>query len=356
MSQQEHQFWQLPAPNARGSFDSLALQTGPTPKPGPGEVLVAVKAASLNFRDLIIALGKYPLDKKDAPTIPASDGAGEVVAVGEGVTKFKPKDRVAAIFNAGHQRGSTPNRAEKRTGLGGSIDGMLSQYRALPETALVHIPQHLSWEEAATLPCAAVTAWNGLFGLPSNVLQPGETVVCEGTGGVSVFGAQFAIAAGAKVVITSSSDEKLDRVRKLFSQEKQALLTTVNYKTNPDWDKEVLKVSGEEGAAHVLDVGGPGTLEKAFNTIRPGGVVSDIGFVGKGEVPNLSALVLGTTSVYRGILVGSREMFEQMNAAIDVHKLKPLVDKVFDWKDAKKAYEYQWSGSHAGKVVIRIGS
>lgn len=180
--------------------------------------------------------------------------------------------------------------------------------------------------------------------------------MCEGTGGVSVFGAQFAIAAGAKVVITSSSDEKLDRVRKLFSQEKQALLTTVNYKTNPDWDKEVLKVSGEEGAAHVLDVGGPGTLEKAFNTIRPGGVVSDIGFVGKGEVPNLSALVLGTSSVYRGILVGSREMFEQMNAAIDVHKLKPLVDKVFDWKDAKKAYEYQWSGSHAGKVVIRVGS
>lgn len=196
----------------------------------------------------------------------------------------------------------------------------------------------------------------GLFGLSSNVLQPGETVVCEGTGGVSVFGAQFAIAAGAKCIITSSSDEKLARVRNLFTKEQQSRLHTVNYKTTPDWDKEVLKVSGDEGAAHVLDVGGPGTLEKAFNTIKPGGVVSDIGFVGQGETPNLSYLVLLTSSVYRGILVGSREMFEQMNEAIDAFKLKPLVDKVFDWKDAKKAYEYQWSGSHAGKVVIRVAS
>jgi len=348
------QYYSLPKPEARNGFDSLELKSGPIPKPGAGQVLVQVKAVSLNFRDLIIALDKYPLFLHQGNLIPCSDGAGVVKEVGEGVTKWKPDDKVASNFSADHLKGAVPTKEEAQTGLGGGVDGMLAEYRVLPASSLVRIPSHLSFEEAATLPCAALTAWNALYGLIA--VKSGETVVAEGTGGVSVFAAQFAVAAGARCVLTSSSDDKLAKVRAAIPQHLHHLLTTVNYKTNPVWEKEVMRVSDGIGASHIIEVGGAGTLPKAFACIKPGGVLTDIGFVASGDMPNVPGLVLGTSSIYRGILVGPREMFEDMNRSISSHQLKPVVDKVFDFKDAKKAYEHQWSGSHVGKVVIRVGA
>lgn len=350
-----YQFWQLPAQNERKDESSLSLKTADSiPKPDPDQVLLRVHAVSLNFRDLIIARNQYPLLVEQGPLIPGSDGAGEIVEVGNRVTKFKKGDRAAANFNVAHLRGSFTAKADASFALGGPAQGVLSQYVVLPAAGLVHIPQSLSYEEAATLPCAAVTAWNGLFGLHEAPVLPGATVVCEGTGGVSVFAAQFAIAAGAKVVITSSSDDKLQKVRNAFSKEQQERLFTVNYKTTPDWDKEVQKVSSSEGASHVVEVGGAGTLEKAHACIKPGGVIANIGFIAAGETPNVPLLNLSSNSIYRGIMIGSVEQFEDMNQTIEVFKIKPLVDKVFAFKDAPKAYAHQWSQTHTGKVVIKV--
>lgn len=350
-----YQFWQLPPQDQRKDESSLSLQTSnEIPKPGPTEVLLRVKAVSLNFRDLVIARNMYPLALKKDELIPASDGAGEIVSVGEQVTKFKKGDRAAANFNIAQLRGAVCTAAETEYALGGPIHGMLSQYVVLPAQALVHIPEHLSFEEAATLPCAAVTAWNGLFGLSDVPVLPGSTVLAEGTGGVSVFAAQFAIAAGAKAIITSSSDEKLNKVRNQFTKEQQQRLFTINYKKTPEWDQEVKKVSGEEGVSHIIEVGGAGTLEKAHAVIKRGGVIANIGFVAQGETPNIPLLNLGSGSIYRGILVGSVEQFEAMNKSIETFQIKPIVDQVFSFKDAPKAYAHQWSQAHVGKVVIKV--
>lgn len=212
----------------------------------------------------------------------------------------------------------------------------------LPANSLVRIPSHLSYEEASTLPCAAVTAWNGMYGLSCNALKPGQVVVAEGTGGVSVFTAQIAVHSGSHCVITSSSDDKLKIVRDSIPSGLQHLLHTVNYKSNPDWDQEVLKVSKDEGADHIIEVGGPGTLPKAFNCIKRGGVISDIGFVAGSETPvNVPLLALSTGSIYRGVLIGSKEQFEDMAKLFESQKIRPIVDKVFEFKDALKAYEYQ---------------
>lgn len=347
-------FWTLPEPSARQGFSSLKLKEGPIPKPEPYEVLIKVHAASLNYRDLIIAKNQYPLDLKQAELIPTSDGAGEVVAVGSKVSKWKQGDRVASLFTQGHQYGSTPDKDEVRTTLGGRYDGMLAQYVALPETGIVRIPSHLSYEEAATLPCAALTAYNALYGIPSEQLRAGDTVVAQGTGGVSIFVLQLATAAGAKVVITSSSDDKLQKALSLVPQNLRHLVTTVNYKTNPDWDKVALQVTDGKGVDHVVEVGGPGTLEKSFNSIKRGGVISTIGFVAQGEPPNIAYHALLTGATFKGVLVGSRQQFEHMNQIIEDHKIKPLVDKVFAFEKAEEAYEYQWSQAHVGKVVISV--
>ncbi|CBQ72115.1 probable Alcohol dehydrogenase [Sporisorium reilianum SRZ2] len=349
-----HKFYTLPEPSARKDFSSLQLKEGPIPKPEANEVLIKVHAVSLNYRDLIIAMNKYPLDLKPGELIPVSDGAGEVVAVGSKVSKWKQGDRVASIFTQAHQHGSTPTKDEVTTTLGGAIDGVLAQYVALPETGVVRIPSHLSYEEAATLPCAALTAYNALYGIPTEQLRAGDTVVAQGTGGVSIFALQLAAAAGAKVVITSSSDDKLNEAVNLIPQNLRHLVTTVNYKTNPDWDEVALEVTGGKGVDHVVEVGGVGTLEKSFNSIKRGGVISTIGFVAQGEAPNVAYHALLTGAVFKGVLVGSREQFEHMNQIIEDHKIKPLVDKVFAFDKAQEAYAYQWSQAHVGKVVIRV--
>jgi NADPH:quinone reductase-like Zn-dependent oxidoreductase len=323
----------------------LALREMPVPAPGAHEVLVRVRAASLNRRDLLVLEAQYGGGADMNGIIPLSDGAGEVAAVGADVTRVKAGDRVAAIFFQSWLTGKA-DASSVATALGGSIDGMLSQYVVLSENGLVRIPDYLSFEEAATLPCAAVTAWNGLF--TRGNLQPGEIVLLEGTGGVSVFGLQFAVAAGAKAIITSSSDAKLERARQLGAWQ------TVNYRTTPDWHKTVVQLTGGRGVDQVLEVGGESTLPKALASLAFDAHLAYIGGLsGWGAQIPAAALPFRNAQV-SGIYVGSRDDFEAMNAFLARHRLKPVIDKVFTFEDAAAAYEYMESNNHFGKIVIRL--
>ncbi|MBK6596662.1 MAG: NAD(P)-dependent alcohol dehydrogenase [Proteobacteria bacterium] len=322
----------------------LTMVDAPVQQPGEHEVLVKVHAVSLNRRDVMIAKGFYPVGPKTS-LVPLSDGAGEVVGVGSQVSRFKSGDRVAAIFFQKWLAGR-PDADVGASAMGGSIDGMLSQYVTLHEDGLVSIPAHLSYEEAATLHCAAVTAWNAL--VSRGRMQANDNVLLLGTGGVSIFGLQFAAAAGAKPIITSSSDAKLARAKSLGA------VATVNYRTTPEWDKAVREATGGVGAHQALEVGGQGTLAKSIASMGGGGHVAIIGGLAGfgGDIPAVS--LMGRSVSVTGIFVGSRADFEAMNTFISEHKLQPVVDKVFDFKDAQAAYDYMDSGSHFGKLVIRL--
>jgi NADPH:quinone reductase-like Zn-dependent oxidoreductase len=322
----------------------LGLTSAPVRQPGDNEVLVKVRAVSLNRRDIMIAKGFYPVGDRKA-LVPLSDGAGDVVAVGRNVTRFKPGARVAAIFFQDWLEGR-PTPAAAKSAMGGEIDGMLAEYVTLNEQGLVAIPEHLSYEEAATLPCAGVTAWNGL--VTRGNMRAGDYVLLQGTGGVSVFGLQFATAAGAKPIVTSSSDSKLARAKSLGA------VATVNYRATADWEKPVLAATNGAGVQHVLEVGGEGTLQKSLAVLGLGGNISIIGGLAGfgGQVPTMG--LLGRSATVSGIYVGSRADFEAMNAFITKHKLKPVIDKVFELKEAQAAYDYMDSGSHFGKIVIRM--
>jgi NADPH:quinone reductase-like Zn-dependent oxidoreductase len=325
-------------------FEGLRLVERAEPKPQFRQVLMKVRAASLNYRDLIIANGMFGKNDR-LPVTPLSDGAGEIVAVGDGVRRFKVGDRVAANFFQGWTSGGI-SASVMKTALGGALDGMLAEYVALDEDGLVRIPETLTFEEAATLPCAALTAWHAL--VTKGGLTAGETLVTQGTGGVSVFALQFAKLLGARVIATSGSDEKLERLRTLGAD------VVLNHRTAPDWDAQVVKATDGVGADHIADVGGAGTLGKSFNAVRYGGRVSVIGVltgVG-GEVNPLPVLAKSVT--LQGIYVGSVEMFEAMNRAIDLHELKPVIDRVFSLAEAPEAYRYLKSGVHFGKVVIAL--
>jgi NADPH:quinone reductase-like Zn-dependent oxidoreductase len=326
-------------------FDDLTLTEADTPKPGRGQVLVRMHAASLNFRDLAVATGKYMMSALPPDLVPLSDGAGEVVEVGPEVTRVKPGDRVAGIFMQGWLGGDM-EPAHGATALGGAIDGVLAEHVVFGEQGLVHIPAHLSYEQAATLPCAAVTAWHALFG--AQPVRPGDSVLVLGTGGVSMFGLQFARAAGARVIATSSTDAKLAKALGLGASD------GINYKAEPDWDKAVRRLTDGRGVDHVIEVGGPGTLQRSIAAARMGGMVSLIGVLSKGTIDPLAILGGGVT--VRGIYVGSREMFEAMNRAISLHKIEPVIDRVFAFEAAKDAYLYQKSAAHVGKIVIRIAA
>ncbi len=313
------------------------------PRPGPGQVLIRVRAWSLNFRDLSVARGAYG----GPPTkglIPLSDGVGEVVEVGAGVTRVKPGDRVAGIFMQGFIAGGITAEA-LRTALGGAIDGMLAEYVVLSEHGVVSVPAHLTDEEAATLPCAAVTAWNAL--VREARIKAGDTVVLLGTGGVSLFALQFAKLHGARVILTSSSDEKLEIARRLGADE------IVNYKMRPEWDQAVAELTGGRGADVVVEVGGAGTLDKSLAAVRAGGTVCLIGVLtGVAGAVNTAAILRRHVRV-QGIYVGSREMFEEMNRAIAQHGLRPWIGKSFGFDEARAAYDYLASSAHTGKVTIR---
>ena len=332
---------------SRGTKDlsGLKLVERPDPVPGPHQVLVRIRAASLNFRDLAVVLGVYPGPPAAGPVIPLSDGAGEVVAVGEGVTRFKPGDRVAPTFFQVWIEGKPrPSRA-----LGAApVDGVLAEKVVMHEDGLVALPDWMSFEEGASLACAAVTAWHGLF-VAGNPIRSGESVLVLGTGGVSMFALQFARAAGCRVIATSSSDAKLARAKEHGASD------VINYKTHPDWDKEVLRLTGGAGADCVIEVGGTGTLSRSMASVGYGGKVCLIGVLtnAQGGDTNPHALMFRGASLH-GIFVGNRVMYEDMLAAMTVNKIHPIVDKVYDFQDAAAAYQYQMDGKHFGKVVIRV--
>jgi NADPH:quinone reductase-like Zn-dependent oxidoreductase len=324
-------------------LDALAKVDLPTPKPAHRQVLVKVAACSLNFRDLAIALGRYRMPTKPN-LIPLSDGAGEVVEVGSGVSRVKAGDRVASCF---FQRwsGGQSDASTQASALGGSLDGMLSEYVVLEDDGLVKLPSHLSYDEGACLPCAGVTAWHAL--VEHGRLIGGQTVLVQGTGGVSIFALQFARLMGAQVIATSSSDAKLARAKQLGAAH------GINYKTTPDWDKAVLELTGGQGVDQVVEVGGAGTVAKSLSCIRVGGKVSMIGVL-SGAADINPMLIMGRRANVQGISVGSTQMFEAMNRAITVAGSKPVIDKVFPFDQAPDAYRYLQSAAHFGKVVISL--
>ena len=322
--------------------DSLQVIEQPTPSPAAGEVLVQVRAISLNFRDLMVVKGLYN-PKMALPRIPCSDGAGEVVAVGEGVTAWKPGDRVAAIFMQNWLEGAL-TRAKSRGALGGDIDGMLAEFVVLRESGLVRIPQHLSFAEAATLPCAGVTAWNAVA---AGSLKPGSTVLIQGTGGVSIFALQFAHLMGFRVLGISSSNDKLDRAYSL------GLGAGLNYRDNPNWDRWALDQTGGEGVDLVVEVGGPGTLERSLRAIGFGGVVVQIGALTGSSGPVSIPLILHKWARIQGIYVGSRANFEQMNEAIAQSQLRPVLEAL-RWSQAREALTRMEQGNHFGKLVLSV--
>jgi len=325
-------------------LESLTLAERPDPQAGPGQVVIKLRAASLNYRDLMMVQGSYN-PRQRLPLIPLSDGVGEVSAVGEGVTRVKVGDRVAGNFTQRWIAGE-PTRARLGASLGGPLDGMLAEYNVLHEEGVVHVPAHLPDEEAATLPCAAVTAWHAL--IHQGRLKAGDTVLVQGTGGVSIFALQFGVMAGARVIITSSSDEKLERARSLGAAE------CINYKANPDWDKAARELTGGVGVDHVVEVGGAGTLVKSLRATRVGGSVYVIGVLaGNATELNVTSILMQNIRV-QGILVGSREMFEAMNRAVELHQMRPVVDRVFSFEAAGEAFGYLASGAHFGKICIKF--
>ena len=330
-------------PKAPTSFEDLRLVDRPDPKPGPSDVLVRVRAAALNYRDHAIITGKYRYGM-DHDTIPCSDAAGEVVAIGANVTRFKPGDRVIPSFFQVWIDGAPP---KSRRALGSPLDGTLAEFVSLHEDGWVAMPKSLSFEEAATLPCAGATAWNALM-IAGTRVKPGDTVLCIGTGGVSMFALQIARAAGARVIVTSSSDAKIERARSLGASD------GVNYKTHPDWEKEVIALTGGRGVDCVIENGGMGTLARSFECVGYGGKIALIGVLaGREGNANPHDLMFKSASLH-GIGVGSRASLEQLIQAIEVNKIKPVIEKVFSFDRALDAFRLQASGNFLGKIAITV--
>lgn len=326
-------------------LENLRIVGHDVPKPNAHEVLLKIHAVSLNFRDLLFKNGLYNPRAK-FPAVPIADAAGEVVEIGDGVTKWKVGDRVTNIYAPGWIDGEITAQKNKVTYGDGALQGVLTEYRTFDENTLVRIPNHLSYEEASTLPIAAVTAWNALA--VSGNLKAGETVLTQGTGGVSIFAIQFAKLFGAKVLATSSSDEKLAKTQKLGADE------IINYKKREDWDVAARELTGKIGVDHVVEVGGIGTMSRSIRAVRSGGHIAAIGILTTAGDLNLTPILMKAIRI-QGIFVGSRAMFEQTYRAIELAKLEPVIDKVFAFEDASAAFEHLENGSHFGKVVIKVG-
>jgi NADPH:quinone reductase-like Zn-dependent oxidoreductase len=330
-----------------GSNSLAGLRRGERPNPTPQgtEILVRIKAASLNYRDLMIARGHYMGGPVAANIVPLSDGAGEIVAVGSAVKRFGVGTRVAGTFFRGWIDGSPPRGPLVALGAP-PADGMLADYALLDQQDAVALPAHLSYEAAATLPCAGVTAWRALTDIGRIV--PGDTVLLIGTGGVSMFALQFARLAGARVLVVSSSDAKLERARKLGAD------VCINYKTTPDWEGEVLRLTDGRGVDCVVEVGGAGTLSRSMASLTVGGRIALIGVLTGPVAAGSPYALLGKQASVHGVFVGSRGHFERMMNAVELHKLEPIVDRVFEFDDAPAAYHHLESAKHFGKVVVRI--
>lgn len=330
--------WQIP----KFGIDSLELVERGTPQPGPGEVLVKIHAVSLNYRDLMMVKGVYN-PKLKLPRIPCSDGAGEVESIGEGVTHFKRGDRVCGTFFQNWLDGP-PTPAKIKGALGGDIDGMLAEYVLLKETGLVRFPEHLGFEEAATLPCAALTAWNALN---AGDTKSGTTLLIQGTGGVSIFALQFAKLKGARIIGVSSSEAKLQRACSL------GLDKGLDYGETPEWDKWVAEQTNGEGVDVVVEVGGVGTLPRSLRAVKMGGTIAQIGVLSGPAEPIPIPMILHKQVHIRGIYVGSREQFEQMNKAIAAANLRPVFES-HPWTEAQRVFKEMESATHFGKLVLRV--
>ncbi|KAK6971946.1 alcohol dehydrogenase superfamily protein [Favolaschia claudopus] len=334
----------LPQP---GSFENLTIQEVPVIAPAAGEVLVKTHAVSLQFRDLLVAAGRYG---SGCPPnlVPCSDMAGEIIALGEGVKEWKTGDRICANFMIDKLHDASPGNEA----LGGAVNGVLTEYRTSPAQALVAIPEHLSYEEASTLPCAALTAYNALL-CGMEPLKAGDTILVQGTGGVSIFALQFAVASGATVIATSSSDEKLKIATKLGAKH------VINYKTTPKWSEEVLRLTNGAGVDCVIEVSGNATLAQSIASIRKGGRVDVIGFVGNAsdvKPADIIIAAIGKQLNLRGIYVGSVVQFKNMNRLLSAspETTRPVIDRVFEFDEAKAAYAHLKSQTHVGKVGIRF--
>ncbi|WP_332766949.1 zinc-dependent alcohol dehydrogenase family protein [Phenylobacterium sp.] len=325
--------------------DNLKVAELPDPTPGPGQVLVRMKAVSLNFRDLLMINGMYgrgSTDTKDVIT-PFSDGCGIVEAIGPGVNRVAVGDRVASLFFQNWTSGR-PTLEKLSSALGFPVPGAGRELAVFSQEGVSKVPDFLTDQQVATLPCAALTAWRGLF--EDADLEPGDTVVLQGTGGVSIFGLQFAKAAGYRTIITSSSDEKLERARALGADH------LINYKATPEWGRAVREIA-PDGADFIMEVGGGGTIQQSLRSVRIGGHIAVIGVVaGAGDIN--PAVLIGNSARLQGVSVGSREMFEAMCRAIELHRISPVVDKVFPWTEAKAAFAAMAAGEHFGKIVLEF--
>lgn len=325
-------------------FDHLQLATRPQPTPGPGQVLLKMKAASLNYRDLVVPMRGYGSFTGELPLIPVSDGVGEVVEVGSGVTRVKVGDRVCPCFNQGWIAGE-PDLERMTQTLGGPLDGTMADYMCLSEQGVVKAPEHLTDEEAATLPCAALTAWSAI--VTYERLGPGSRVLVQGTGGVALFALQFAKLLGAHVTVISSSDDKLARAKALGAD------AGINYRTTPEWYKPARALTGGRGFDHIVELGGEKTLPQSLRAIRPGGTISMIGVLSGAALSAPLGHVVTRQVRLQGITVGHRDGFEAMVRAIEQHRLRPVIDRVFRFEELKEALAYLKSGAHFGKICIR---
>jgi len=327
-----------------GNIDGLVLREHEIPEPGPYQVLIRIRAVALNFRDLMIINNQYVFPIR-AGLIPLSDGAGEVSAVGKAVTRFKVGDRVAPNFLQRWMGGSLI--PENMGGdIGGSLEGVFSEYVLFNEDGVVKLPSHLSFEEGATLACAGTTAWVGLTG--QSALYPGDVVLVQGTGGVSIFALQFAKLFGARVIATTSTQAKAERLKSLGADH------VINYVDTPDWDRQVLELTGGRGVDRVIEVGGPGTIERSCRCTRVGGRISLIGFVAGAAGSIDPFAILARAVSIDSIAAGSRRDFEDMNRAIEAHALKPVVDRIFAFDAARDAYRHLSERLHVGKVVVSV--
>lgn len=324
-------------------IDRLALVERDVPAPGPGQARIRLRASSLNYRDFMVVTGAYN-PRQPLPLVPLSDGVGVVEAIGDGVTRVAVGDRVMATF-AQRWIAGPPDKEKLSSTLGSPLDGMAAEAIVLDASGLVRVPSYLSDEEAATLPCAAVTAWSALFELGR--VGPGQTVLVQGSGGVSVFALQLARLAGARVIATSSREEKRARLRELGAWQ------TIDYRADPEWGRTARKLTGGAGVHHVIEVGGAGTIDQSLHAVRPGGTISVIGVLEGGAGPIALTRVLMNAVRMQGVLVGSREAFERLCAALEAAELRPVVDRVFPFEQLPDALRHLESGAHFGKIVVR---
>ncbi|GAA5840111.1 hypothetical protein JCM3766R1_004101 [Sporobolomyces carnicolor] len=342
------------------NFGNLSIELRPVPTVeslSPTQVLIKVRAVSLNARDAQIASGRYPAPiQVQAGIVAGSDAAGDVVAAGSRVERVRVGDKVTPLFAQSFLHGQYDPDYQKN-GLGGGIDGVLSEYFVCDQDGVVPMPKHLSYVEACTSVITGVTSWHCLYGHPGATLQSGQTVLVLGTGGVSIYAAQIALASGCRVIATSSSDEKLDRIRRELG-----VHDTVNYRTHPEWEKQVIEKNGGRGVDHVIEIGGAGTLVRSIRSCVPGGNVWIVGYMSDydgssssgQESPEYAKEILYSQAVVRGVVCGSRDMFEDLIRCVETNKIVPVVDKVFPFDQVQEAYRYLDSGKHFGKVCIEF--